>query len=217
MKPKKKIIDYSIYLVTDRSLMSTATLPEAVEQSILGGCTMVQLREKHCSSLAFYQTAQAVKAVTDRYHVPLLINDRVDIALAIGADGVHVGQKDLPAAKVREIIGPDKILGVSASTLAEAIQAEEDGADYLGVGAMFANQTKPDASVTPIETLEEILNTVHIPVVIIGGINKETLPHFLHLPIAGAAIVSGIMAKDDITKATKEIITLWERKGASLQ
>ena len=209
IKQKKKLTDYSVYLVTDRDLMSTNTLAEAVEQSILGGCTMVQLREKHCSSLDFYKTAQEVKAVTEHYQVPLLINDRVDIAFAIDADGVHVGQKDLPAAKVRALLGPDKILGVSAATLEEAVQAEKDGADYLGVGAMFANQTKPDARITSMETLKEILDTVHIPVVIIGGINQQTLPQFLQLPIAGAAIVSGIIAAPDITKATKEIKSLW--------
>ncbi len=209
---KNQSLDYSVYLVTDRDLMSAPTLPQAVEQSILGGCTMVQLREKHCSSLEFYKIAQEVKTITDRYHAPLLINDRVDIALAIDADGVHVGQKDLPATKVREIIGPDKILGVSASTLDEAIQAEKDGADYLGVGAMFTNQTKPDARVTTMATLEEILNAVSIPIVIIGGINQETLPQFLHLPIAGAAIVSAIMAAKDITKATQEIKSIWLTK-----
>lgn len=208
----KKQIDYRVYLVTDRDFMSTATLSEAVEKSILGGCTMVQLREKHCSSLEFYRTAQELKRITDRYNVPLLINDRVDIALAVNADGVHVGQKDLPAAKVREIIGPDKILGVSAATLEEAIQAQKDGADYLGVGAMFANKTKPDARVTSMATLEEILNAVQIPVVIIGGINRQTLPAFLHLPIAGAAIVSGIIAAPDITQATKDIKTLWQQQ-----
>lgn len=209
---EKQVVDYRIYLVTDRDLMSASTLPEAVERSILGGCTMVQLREKHCSSLEFYRNAQELKSMTDRYNVPLLINDRVDIALAIDADGVHVGQKDLPAAKVREIIGPDKILGVSAATLEEALQAEKDGADYLGVGAMFANETKPDARITSLATLEEILNAVHIPVVIIGGINKKTLPYFLHLPIAGAAIVSGIIAAPDITQATKDIKALWQQK-----
>lgn len=209
---EKQVVDYRIYLVTDRDLMSASTLPEAVERSILGGCTMVQLREKHCSSLEFYRNAQELKSMTDRYQVPLLINDRVDIALAIGADGVHVGQKDLPAAKVREIIGPDKILGVSAATLEEALQAEKDGADYLGVGAMFANETKPDARITSPATLEEILNAVHIPVVIIGGINKKTLPYFLHLPIAGAAIVSAIIGAKDITGATKEIKEIWQQK-----
>lgn len=210
-KPKKEI-DYSLYLVTDRDLMSTSTLAEAVEQSILGGCSIVQLREKHCSSLEFYQTAQEIKKITDRYQAPLLINDRVDIALAIQADGVHVGQKDLPAAKVRKLIGPDKILGVSAATVEEAIQAEQDGADYLGVGAMFSNQTKPDARITSISTLEAICNAVNIPIVIIGGINQATLPRFLHLPIAGAAVVSAIIAAQNITEAAKEMKTIWQRK-----
>lgn len=120
MKPS---VDYTLYLVTDRDLMSTPTLEEAVEQAIRGGVTLVQLREKHASSLEFYQTALRVKKITDSYNVPLIINDRVDVALAVDADGVHVGQSDLPAARVREILGPDKILGVSASSLKEASQS----------------------------------------------------------------------------------------------
>lgn len=206
-------IDYSVYLVTDRSLMSTQTLSEAVEQSILGGCSVVQLREKNCSSMEFYQTALKIKEITQKYQVPLIINDRVDIALAVDADGVHVGQSDLPAKKVRELIGPHKILGVSASNLEEAIQGEKDGADYLGIGAMLnLNKTKPDAKVVTMEQLAEICRTVQIPVVIIGGINQQTLPQFLHLPIAGAAIVSAIIAAKDITQATKEIKTIWQNQ-----
>ena len=131
--------------------MSTDTLEEAVEQAVQGGCTVVQLREKDCTSLEFYETARSIRKITDRYKVPLIINDRVDIALAVDADGVHVGQSDLPASVVRRILGPDKIIGVSAGTLAEALQAEAEGADYLGVGAMYATSTKEDADVTTIE------------------------------------------------------------------
>lgn len=141
----KNKIDYTLYLCTDRDLMSTGTIEESVEQAVKGGCTVVQLREKHCSSKEFYELAVRVKEITDRYHVPLIINDRVDIALAADAAGVHIGQSDLPASVVRDIIGNDKILGVSASRLEEAVKAVEDGADYLGVGAMFATNTKADA------------------------------------------------------------------------
>lgn len=139
MKPK---IDYSIYLVTDRDLMSTETLEEAVEKAIIGGCTLIQLREKDCSSLDFYNTAVRVKEITDKYNIPLIINDRVDIALAVDAAGVHVGQSDIPAAIVRKVIGNDKILGVSTGSVNEAIEAEKNGADYLGVGAMYSTGTK---------------------------------------------------------------------------
>ena len=149
----KAKIDYSIYLVTDRDLMSTETLEEAVEQAIIGGCTLVQLREKDCSSLDFYNMAIKVKEITDKYNVPLLINDRLDIALAVDAAGVHVGQSDLPLTVVRKIIGEDKIIGVSTGCLEQAIKAQKDGADYLGVGAMYATGTKKDAKVTSMEEL----------------------------------------------------------------
>ena len=133
--------DYTLYLVTDRQLMSCDSLTEAVEQAILGGCTMIQLREKELSSLEFYNQAVAVKQVTDKYHIPLIINDRIDIAMAVQATGVHIGQHDLPAAAVRKVIGENMLLGVSASSIAEAIQAQQDGADYLGVGALELKPT----------------------------------------------------------------------------
>ena len=148
---KKQEIDYTLYLCTDRDLMSTDTIEEAVEQAVKGGCTVVQLREKDCSSLEFYETALRVKKITDQYKIPLIINDRVDIALAVNADGVHVGQDDLPAASVRRILGGDKVIGVSAGSVREAVKAREDGADYLGVGAMHATSTKTDADVTTVK------------------------------------------------------------------
>lgn len=202
VKPK---IDYSLYLVTDRKLMSTPTLEEAVEQAITGGTTLVQLREKAASSLEFYQTAVKVKQVTDKYHIPLIINDRVDIALAVNAAGVHIGQNDLPARSVRSIIGKDKILGVSASTLEEAIRAQEDGADYLGVGAMFATGTKSDAELVSIEELKRIRATAHLPIVVIGGINKQTVPLFDGMGIDGIAVVSALISASDIAGEAKEL------------
>jgi thiamine-phosphate pyrophosphorylase len=147
--------DYTLYLVTDRSLMSTATLIEAVEQAILGGCTMIQLREKNISSLDFYRQSVEVKKVTEQYHVPFIINDRIDIAMAVNADGVHIGQSDIPAAIVRDLIGTDMLLGVSAASVKEAVQAANDGADYLGVGAMFPTGTKTDANYVSIEELKK--------------------------------------------------------------
>jgi thiamine-phosphate pyrophosphorylase len=201
----KNKIDYSLYLVTDHERMSTPTLEEAVEQAIKGGTTLVQLREKTASSLEFYQTAVKVKQVTSRYHVPLIINDRVDIALAVDAEGVHIGQSDLPARSVRSILGRDKILGVSASTLEEALRAREDGADYLGVGAMFATGTKNDAKLVSMEELQKIREAVKLPIVVIGGINQRTVPLFDGMGIDGIAVVSALMSAEDITGEAKKL------------
>ncbi|MFT8340973.1 MAG: thiamine phosphate synthase [Clostridium beijerinckii] len=202
MKPK---IDYSIYLVTDRDLMSTETLEEAVEKAIIGGCTLIQLREKDCSSLDFYNTAVRVKEITDKHNIPLIINDRVDIALAVDAAGVHVGQSDIPAAIVRKVIGNDKILGVSTGSVNEALEAEKNGADYLGVGAMYSTGTKKDADSTSMDELRKIRENVSIPIVVIGGINKDRVKDFKGIGIDGLAIVSAIIAKEDITIAAKEL------------
>lgn len=204
----KTKIDYSLYLVTDRDLMSTSNLETAVEQAVMGGCTVVQLREKSVSSMEFYQLAENVKAVTDRYHMPLIINDRIDIALAVDAVGVHVGQSDLPVKIVRKIIGAEKILGVSASTLQEAVRAQEDGADYLGVGAMFATNTKTDAVLVSREELIEIRKTISLPIVVIGGINHTTVSQFDGTGIDGIAVVSAIISKSDIKSAAKEMKAL---------
>jgi len=206
----KAKIDYSIYLVTDRDLMSTETLEEAVEQAIIGGCTLVQLREKDCSSLDFYNTAVKVKQITDKYNVPLLINDRLDIALAVDAAGVHVGQSDLPVAVVRKIIGEDKIIGISAGTLEEALKGQKDGADYLGVGAMYATGTKKDANITSMEELKKIRESVSLPIVVIGGINKERIKDFKGIGIDGLSIVSAIIAQKYIADATRELKTIFK-------
>ncbi len=208
MKPK---IDYSIYLVTDRDLMSTETLEEAVEQAIIGGCTLIQLREKDCSSLDFYSTAVKVKEITDKYNVPLIVNDRLDIALAVDAAGVHVGQSDMPAAIVRKIIGEDKIIGVSTGSLEQALKAQKDGADYLGVGAMYATGTKKDANPTSMEELKKIRENVSIPIVVIGGINKVTARDFKGIGIDGLAIVSAIIAQKDIAEAAREIKEIFKQ------
>ena len=205
----KAKIDYSIYLVTDRDLMSTETLEEAVEQAIIGGCTLVQLREKDCSSLDFYNNAVKVKGITDKYNVPLLINDRLDIALAVDAAGVHVGQSDLPATVVRKIIGEDKIIGVSTGSLEQALKAQKDGADYIGVGAMYATGTKKDANSTSMEELKKIRENVSLPIVVIGGINKERIKDFEGMGIDGLAIVSAIIAQADIVEATRELKSIF--------
>ena len=206
MKPD---IDYTLYLVTDRALMHAKTIEESVEQAILGGCTLVQLREKDVSSRDFYETALRVRAVTARMGVPLIINDRVDIALAVDAEGVHVGQADFPAEAVRRILGPDKIVGVSASNLAEAEAAAKAGADYLGVGAMYVTGTKTDAAITTMDELLRIRRAVSLPIVVIGGINRETAAHFHGIGIDGLAVVSAIVAQADAAVAAREMKALF--------
>lgn len=201
--------DYTLYLVTDRQLMSCDSMTEAVEQAILGGCTMIQLREKELSSLEFYNQAVAVKQVTDKYHIPLIINDRIDIAMAVQATGVHIGQHDLPAAAVRKVIGENMLLGVSASSIAEAIQAQQDGADYLGVGAMFPTGTKTDADSVSMEELQKIRAAVSLPIVVIGGINKGNAGRFKPMGIDGLAVVSAIIAQSDINAAAAELKDLF--------
>lgn len=173
-------VDYSLYLVTDRSMLKNSDITEAVEAAIKGGVTLVQLREKDISTLEFYNVACAVKKVTDKYGISLIINDRIDIALAVDAAGVHLGQSDLEAAVARRLIGENKILGVSAATLEESLKAEEDGADYLGVGAVFTTTTKNDARTVSLEMLKNIKETVKIPVVAIGGINYENAGMLKH-------------------------------------
>ncbi len=207
---KKNKVDYTLYLCTDRNLMSTETLEEAVEKAIKGGCTLVQLREKDCSSLEFYQTALKVKSITDQYGVPLIINDRVDIALAVDAAGIHVGQSDMPASVIRKIIGPDKIIGVSAANLKEAQIAEKDGADYLGVGAMYTTETKKDTRPVTLEELKEIRSEVNIPIVVIGGINKNTVRDFKGFGIDGLAVVSAVIAQEDIEQAASELVQMFK-------
>ena len=203
MKPK---VDYTLYLCTDRGLMTTDTVEESVELAIDGGCTVIQLREKQCSSRDFYELALRVKGITAPRGVPLIINDRVDICLAAGADGVHVGQSDLPAGQVRRLLGPDRILGVSARTLEEALEAQESGADYLGVGAMYATSTKTDAQVVSMETLRAIRQAVEIPIVVIGGINRDTMEAFRGMGMDGLAVVSAVVAQKDIRAAARELV-----------
>lgn len=202
MKPN---VDYTLYLCTDRGLMSTKTLEEAVEAALKGGTTLVQLREKDCSSREFYETALRVKAITDAWHVPLIINDRVDIALAVDAAGVHIGQSDLPASAVRRILGPDKILGVSTAKVEEAVQAEKDGADYLGVGAMYATGTKANTRSVTMEGLSEIRKAVSVPIVVIGGIGPKNAAEFKNRGIDGLAVVSSVIAQPDIEEAARNL------------
>lgn len=197
--------DYSLYLVTDRRYKNGRALEEAVGQAIEGGCTMVQLRENSITSAEFYSEARAVKQITDRYGIPLIINNRADIALAVNAAGVHIGQSDIPAAPVRMMIGQDRLLGVSVTSLREALKAQEDGADYLGVGAMLPTKTKEDAKIVPVSELCRIRQAVKLPIVVIGGIRRENAAKFLRLGADGLAVISAILAQPDIRQAAEEL------------
>ena len=204
----KKEIDYSVYLVTDSRNKTEEEFLNVIEEAIKGGTTVVQLREKTASTKDFYGLALKVKEITRKYGVPLLINDRIDIALAIDSEGVHIGQDDMPADVAREIIGEDRILGVSASTVEEAKKAEMDGADYIGSGAIFPTSTKDDADSVSKEELKEIADSVSIPVVAIGGINLENASSIKDTGIAGFSVVSAIMNAEspkDASKSLKEI------------
>lgn len=198
-------LDTSLYLVTDQNAGEGRSFEEVVEKAIRGGCTLVQLREKTADSGDFYKRAVRIKELTDFYHIPLIINDRVDIMLAVGAAGVHVGQSDIPASVVRQIIGPDKILGVSAGTIEEAMRAEDEGADYLGVGAIFPTATKKDAERVSLDTLRKICSSVHIPVVAIGGINEKDISAFNGTGISGVAVVSALMQAKDPEGAARKL------------
>ena len=193
----KKNIDYSVYLVTDRRNKTDEEFLNIIEEAIKGGTTVVQLREKDASTKEFYDLALKVKEITHRYDVPLLINDRIDIALAVDSEGVHIGQDDMPADIARSIIGEDKILGVSASTVEEAKKAELDGADYIGSGAVFPTSTKDDADSVPLDLLKEIVDSIDIPTVAIGGITLENAPLLKDSGIAGFSVVSAIMSAED--------------------
>jgi thiamine-phosphate pyrophosphorylase len=206
----KNNIDYSIYLVTDRDLMSSKTIEESVSEAIKGGCTVVQLREKNTSSREFFELAKRVHEITKTANIPLIINDRIDVALAVNAEGVHIGQSDLPCEIVRKIVGENMIIGVSASNLTEAKIAVKAGADYLGVGAMYATGTKTDANLTSLAELKLIRENIKTPIVVIGGINKDTIPNFRGTGIDGIAVVSAIVSQENVAKSASEIKKIFE-------
>ena len=203
-----KKIDLSLYLVTNNSDNEEKFL-NTIEEAIKGGVTVVQIREKNADTLDFYNLARQVKKITTKYDVPLIINDRVDIALAIDADGVHVGQSDMPCDITRKLIGEDKILGVSASTIGEAKKAQKDGADYIGSGAVFPTLTKDDADNVSKEELSKITESVDIPVVAIGGITIENAHELKNTKIAGLSVVSAIMNSDNPKKSSEELLKIF--------
>ncbi|KHD37731.1 thiamine-phosphate synthase [Clostridium acetobutylicum] len=193
-----KNVDYKLYLVTDRKVLKERDLYKSIEEAIKGGVTLVQLREKEMSTLDFYESALKLKKITETYKIPLIINDRIDIALAINADGVHIGQSDMPLIKARELLGKDKIIGVSAHSIEEALEAERNGATYLGVGAIYNTSTKGDAQAVGLEELKNIKNSVKIPVVGIGGINEENANKVIETGVDGISVISGILSAQKI-------------------
>lgn len=203
MKLDKKTM--LLYAITDRRWLKTETLYEQVEKALDGGITLLQLREKELDQEHFTKEAIRIKKLCTKYNVPLIINDNVDIALAVNADGVHVGQNDMEAGAVRAKLGPDKIIGVTAKTVEQALFAQKRGADYLGVGAVFHTGSKADAKEISHETLKEICEAVSIPVVAIGGITKENLSLLSGSGISGIAVISAVFAQKDIQHATEEL------------
>lgn len=201
-------IDLSLYLVTDNSENEEKFL-KTIEEAIKGGVSVVQIREKTADTLEFYNLALKVKEITTKYDIPLIINDRVDVALAIDADGVHVGQSDMPCDVTRKLIGENKILGVSAATISEAKKAESDGADYIGTGAVFPTATKDDAPKITKKDLSDITKSINIPVVAIGGITLENASELKDTGIAGLSVVSAIMSADNPKKASEELLNIF--------
>ena len=197
-----------LYAVTDSMWLNGRQLPEVVREAIEGGATFIQIREKELSYEAFERLARDVKKVTDEYHVPFVVNDEVELAKAIHADGVHIGQSDKALVEARALLGEDKIIGVSAHSVEEAVEAERNGADYLGVGSVFNTSTKLDASAVSMETLKAICDAVSIPVVAIGGVNKGNIPELQGSGVDGVAVVSAIFAAKDIQKETSELLTV---------
>lgn len=201
----------TLYAVTDRSWLGERTLPQAVEAVLKGGATFLQLREKELDQASLLAEAGELRTIAGRYHVPFVVNDSVEAALACGADGVHVGQKDLMGRDVRALIGPDKILGITANTVELAVAAERAGADYIGAGAVFGTTTKQDAKSLSLETLREICRAVSIPVVAIGGVNADNLPRLAGTGAAGAAVVSALFAQPDPEEAARRLRHLADR------
>ncbi len=209
MKCDKKMM--TLYAVTDRAWTGRQSLYEQVESALKGGVTCVQLREKNLDQAAFLAETREIRALCGAYGVPFLINDNVDVALQCGADGVHVGQADMAARDVRRAVGSGMIVGVSAHSVAQALEAVRSGADYLGVGAVFATATKADASVLSRETLQEICRAVDVPVVAIGGINRDNLPELAGSGVDGVALVSAIFGAQDIEAACRSLLRLSEQ------
>ena len=196
-----------LYLVTNRYQDSVESFLEKVETACRSGVTIVQLREKNLTTNQYYQLAKEVKEITDGYQVPLIIDDRLDVCLAVDAAGLHIGDDELPVSVARQVLGPDKILGVTAKTVKRALEAEEGGADYLGTGAIFPTTTKKNAPITLISTLKTICQRIAIPVVAIGGLTSENIDQLMGTGIAGVAVVRDLMQAEDIEAKTQAFLT----------
>ena len=196
-----------LYLVTNRYQDSLESFLEKVETACRSGVTIVQLREKNLTTNQYYQLAKQVKEITDAYQVPLIIDDRLDVCLAVDAAGLHIGDDELPVPVARQVLGPDKILGVTAKTVKRALEAEEGGANYLGTGAIFPTTTKENAPITLISTLKTICQRVAIPVVAIGGLTSENIDQLIGTGIAGVAVVRDLMQAEDIEAKTQAFLT----------
>ena len=196
-----------LYLVTNRYQDSLESFLEKVETACRSGVTIVQLREKNLTTNQYYQLAKQVKEITDAYQVPLIIDDRLDVCLAVDAAGLHIGDDELPVPIARQVLGPDKILGVTAKTVKRALEAEEGGANYLGTGAIFPTTTKENAPITLISTLKTICQRVAIPVVAIGGLTSENIDQLIGTGIAGVAVVRDLMQAEDIEAKTQAFLT----------
>ena len=196
-----------LYLVTNRYQDSVESFLEKVETACRSGVTIVQLREKNLTTNQYYQLAKQVKEITDAYQVPLIIDDRLDVCLAVDAAGLHIGDDELPVSVARKVLGPEKILGVTAKTVKRALEAEEGGADYLGTGAIFPTTTKENAPITLISTLKAICQRVAIPVVAIGGLTSENIDQLVDTGIAGVAVVRDLMQAEDIEAKTQAFLT----------
>ena len=196
-----------LYLVTNRYQDSLESFLEKVETACRSGVTIIQLREKNLTTNQYYQLAKQVKEITDAYQVPLIIDDRLDICLAVDAAGLHIGDDELPVSVARKVLGPEKILGVTAKTVKRALEAETSGADYLGTGAIFPTTTKENAPITLISTLKTICQTVAIPVVAIGGLTSENIEQLIGTGIAGVAVVRDLMQAEDIETKTQAFLT----------
>ena len=193
-----------LYLVTDSDILKGRDFYKVIEDSMKAGVTMVQLREKNTDGKEFLEKAIKLRELTNKYNVTFVINDRIDIAMLVDADGVHIGQSDIDAVSARKLLGDNKIIGVSARNLQEAKIAKENGADYLGIGAMFSTSTKSDAKLVSFNTLEEIIKEVNLPFVLIGGITLDNVKKLKHFKPDGYALVSGILGTDDISKRVEK-------------
>ncbi|WP_420790209.1 thiamine phosphate synthase [Streptococcus sp. K0074] len=196
-----------LYLVTNRYQDSVESFLEKIETACRSGVTIVQLREKNLTTNQYYQLAKQVKEITDAYQVPLIIDDRLDICLAVDAAGLHIGDDELPVSVARQVLGPEKILGVTAKTVKRALEAEEGGANYLGTGAIFPTTTKENAPITLISTLKTICQMIAIPVVAIGGLTSENIDQLIGTGIAGVAVVRDLMQAEDIEAKTQAFLT----------